>query len=68
MTKGGEGRKEELLDGRRGAVHAVHVLVLKKGCRGMLGHASWLERRLQGESIGQWFSKGQVQQLLKFRE
>lgn len=49
MTKGGEGRQEELLDGRRGAVRAVDVLVLKKGCRGTLGRASWLERRLQGE-------------------
>lgn len=68
MTKGGEGRQEELLDGRRGAVRAVDVLVLKKGCRGTLGRASWLERRLQGESVGQWFSKRQVQQLLKFRE
>lgn len=68
MTKGEEGRQEELLDGRRGAVRAVDVLVLKKGCCEMLGRASWLEKRLQGESVSQWFSKRQVQQLLKFRE
>lgn len=32
MTEGGKGRQEELLDGRRGAMRGVEVLVLN-GCK-----------------------------------
>lgn len=45
VTKGGgAGRRGSWMG--VGEVEGLEVLMLQNGCSGMLGHASWMERRL----------------------